>query len=273
MTINIANHGSSIVWDGIYYFALSEYPRISDWEMRNLILFVEYEKQNNRKTEIICEDTEILHAVNHALAEPALFAAATKPGILTVPACTNCKKGGCVTEYLCHTTEIQNAAAIFKCGKLLSAVKARGKPGTELARETRNAAKDTPDYFDYIMFMWGNCFAGDSLVMERTLQRDPNAHDLGAGLMPGVRFYFRYDDIVNHPQYANDGHHAAKIKHELSLFDYLHCCIIPGANQDFFQKIVPSNLAERVFYVENDCKDAWEWADKVYGLVCKAKFA
>ena len=277
LTVNIANHGGSIVCDGIYYFALSDYPNISDWELRNLILFLEYEKKNNRKTEIICENKNILQSVNHAIANPSLYLATPKPNLIFVPECTNCKKGGCLTDYLCHTTEIEYAKSIFKCGKLLSAVKARNKTGEDLAKEPRNGAKDTPDYFNYIMFTWGNCFGGDSLVTERLLNKDtnkneligPSEYDLSTGLKPGVRFYFKYDDIVNHKDYENDGHHPAKIKNELSLLDYLHCCIIPSANKTAFENIIPSNLANRIFFIENDCKDVWEWSDKIYEFVCR----
>lgn len=273
MKVNILNHGGPIVWEGVYYFALSDYPNISDWELRNIVLFSEYEKKHKRKTEIICEDNDILHAVNHALANPLSFLTVPKPNLITVPACVNCKKGGCLTDYLCHTTEIKNVEAIFKCGKLLSAVRARNKTGIELSEEPRNAAKDTPDYFDYIMFTWGNCFAGDSLVMERMLNRYPDEHDLSVGFKPGVRFYFRYEDIANHKDYAGDGHHPAKIKNELSLFDYLHCCIIPKFHKTALENIVPPNLADRVFYIENDCKDIWEWSDKVYGFICSHQHA
>lgn len=279
MVVNIANHGSSIVWEGIYYFALSYYPHISDWELRSLVLFLEYEKCHGRKTEIICEDKNILRAVHYAIANPEYFLAVPKPNLIKVPACTACRKKGCLTDYLCHTTEIENAKSILKYGKLLSAVKAKSKTGDELAKEHRNGAKDTPDYFDYIMFAWGNCFAGDSLVMERMLNKNsegseligPNEHDLSAGLKPGVRFYFRYDDIVNHKDYVNDGHHPAKVKNELLLYDYLHCCIIPNANKLAFKSIIPSNLTNRVFYIENDCKDVWEWSDKVYDFVCNQR--
>ena len=269
MTINIIDHGSSIVWEGVYYFALSDYPNISHWELRNIILFFEYERKHNRKTEIICEDNNILQAVNHALVNPSLFLTAQKPTLITTLACKDCKKGGCITDYLCHTTEIQFVESIFKCGKLLSATNARGKTGQELSVEPRNAAKDTPDYFDYIMFTWGNCFAGDSLVMERNLGgADPSKHFSGEHFKPGVRFYFKYDDIINHKDYANDGHHPAKIKNEISLFEYLHCCIIPNAYETVFKNVIPSNLTDRVFFVENDCKDIWEWTDRVFDFAC-----
>ena len=268
MTVNIANHGGSIVWEGVYYFALSDYPNISDWELRNIILFFEYEKKNNRKTTIICDDNGILQTVNHALANPSLFLTTPKPALIPIPVCKDCKKGGCVTDYLCHTTEVQFVESIFKTGKLLSAVKARNKTGNELSEESRNAAKDTSDYFEYIMFTWGNCFAGDSLVMERGLGgADPSKHFSGEKFKPGVRFYFRYEDIINHKNYANDGHHPAKIKNELSLSDYLHCCIIPQVHKKIFENMIPSNLTDRIFFVENDCKDIWEWSNKVYDFI------
>ncbi|MCL2405445.1 MAG: hypothetical protein FWC92_07860 [Defluviitaleaceae bacterium] len=267
MVVNIANHGGSIVWDGIYYFAPCDYPNICDWELKNIILFFEYEKKHNRKTEIVCDNNDIVTKVNYALANPFLYIHTPKPSLITVPVCTSCKQGGCRTDYLCHTTEIKFLEPIFKSGKLLSAVNARNKTAKELSVEPRNAAKDTPDYFDYVMFTWGNCFAGDNIVMERMLNRSPNQHDLSVGFMPGARFYFRYEEIVNHSGYVNDGHHAAKIKHELSLLDYLHCCIIPESHKAAYEKIVPHNLADRTFYVKNNCKDIWEWSEKVYDFV------
>lgn len=76
--------------------------------------------------------------------------------------CTACPyRKGCVTEYVCHTTSIDNAMRILECGKLLSAIKARNVPVAELMREKKNAANDPADYFEYIMFAWGNCQAGD----------------------------------------------------------------------------------------------------------------
>ena len=267
MIINIADHGGSIVWEGVYYFALSDYPNISGWELKNLVLFTEYEKMHGRKTEITCNEREILQIVHQALANPSSLLSIPVPKLIKVPACTRCVRGGCVTDYLYHATEITNAMSIFNCGKLFSAVKARNKTGEYLSKEPRNAAKDTPDYFDYIMFMWGNCFGGDSLVMERMLKRAPNEYDLGSGLKPGARFYFKNEDILHHKDCMHDGHHPAKIKNELSLLDYLHCCIIPAANKADFEGIVPSNLADRVFYIENDCKDVWEWSEKIYDFV------
>ena len=30
---------------------------------------------------------------------------------------------------------------------------------------------------------------------------------------------------------------------------------------------VPGNLAEKVVYIENDCKDIWDWSEKVYCII------
>ena len=267
MIVDIAdNHEYPGIWDGIYYFKLSDSTNIINWELKKLILFVDYEKRHNRETEIVCKNNDIIQTVNHALANPELYLSTKKPNIITE--CTACKQKGCLTDYLYHGTEIENAKSIFKCGKILSAVNARNKPAQELANESRNAAKDPLDYFDYIMLTWGNCIAGDSLVMERMLGRFPDEYDFSVGFKPGVRFYFKYDVIENHKNCANDGQHPAKIKDELSLADYLHCCIIPEHNIFEFEKIIPDVLIDRVFYIENDCKDIWHWTEKVYNFIC-----
>ena len=268
MIVNIAgNHEYPGIWDSVYYFKLSDYPQITNWELKKLILFFRYEKSYNRKTEIICENNVLLQTINNAFATPELYLSTMKPNIITE--CSACRQKGCLTVYLCHGTEIENAKSIFKCGKILSAIKAKNKTGAELAKEARNAAKDPPDFFDYIMFSWGNCIAGDSLVMERMLGRFPNEYDFSVGFKPGVHFYFTYESIENHKNFISDGMHPAKIKDELSLSDYLYCCIIPENNRSDFENIIPPTLINRVFYVKNDCADIWHWTEKVYNFVCK----
>ena len=93
MIVDIADYEFPGVWDGVYHFALSDYPNISDWELRKLILFIEYEKKHDRKTEIICGNDDIMRAVNGALANPASFLSLQKPDVITE--CTACKQGGC----------------------------------------------------------------------------------------------------------------------------------------------------------------------------------
>jgi hypothetical protein len=183
--------------------------------------------------------------------------------------CTACNQKGCLTDFLCHTASIDNAKSIFNCDKILSAVKASKKTGTELVKEARNAANDPPDFFDYIMFSWGNCQAGDRLIMERTLGRNPNEMDLSTDFIPSVRFYFEYQEIIKNNDYTNDGYHPAKIKNELLLSNNLYCCIIPEHNKNDFKNIIPNNIENKIYYIENDCKDIYDWSEKVYNFIQK----
>jgi hypothetical protein len=265
LTINIADHEFTIIWDNIYYFALSNFPNISDWELKKLLLFMKYEKDNNRETDIICKNNKITEKVNFAINNPDQYLQVIVPKKITE--CTACNQKGCITDYLCHIANIEDAISIFNCGKILSAVKARNKTGIELAKEPSNAANDPPDFFDYIMFSWGNCQAGDRLIIERILGRTPNEIDLSNGFKPGVRFYFKYKSIIEHKDFINDGYHPAKIKNELILYDNLYYCIIPEQYKTYFLNIIPQNIIDKIHYVENNCKNIFDWSEKVYNYI------
>ena len=172
-----------------------------------------------------------------------------------------------MTEFVCHTASYENAQKILSSGKLLSAVKARGVSAEQLMMEDRNAAKDPADYFEYVMLTWGNCQAGDRLVMERKLGRFPNEEDLSIRFSPGVRFYFKYDVLMNHPGATFDGVLPMKIKDEIILADYIHTIVIPQDLRAGLNPVIPGNLRSKVLYVDNDCKDIWEWSEKVYQII------
>ena len=265
MQVIIANHECTICWDGVYYFALSDYPNISHWELKKLLAFLDYEKQHGRETEIVCENKGILTAVNNAITHPETVESATLPEKITE--CTACVQKGCLTQYVCHTATIENAMKIFTSGKLLSAVNAFCKTGDELVHDKRNAASDPADYFDYVMFAWGNCQAGDRLVMERLRDGNPNENDYGVNFAPGVRYYFRYKDITRHPGYVFDGYHPAKIKDEIILSEYLYACIIPGQNKSVLGSLVQRDITDRTHYIKQDGLGLWDWTTKVYAFI------
>ncbi len=264
MLIKIGDFEFTSVWDGVFYKKLSRYPAISDWEKRNIIEFVEYEASYGRECDIECENADTLAEINHALKHRENYRNAPRPLLITE--CTACPvRKGCVTEFVCHTTSPENAAKILQCGSLLSAIKARRVPVDELIVEKRNAANDPADYFEYIMLCWGNCQAGDRLVMERKLKRFPNEKDLSLDFTPGVRFYFRYKDLLRHPGRIFDGVLPMKIKDEIVLKDCLYAMVIPvGLELD-----VPDTLKDRTIYLENDCRDIWDWSEKVYQVIEK----
>jgi hypothetical protein len=265
MIIHIGNHDFTELWDWVYYKALSNYPNISDWEIKNIIDFINYENLYNRRTELKSDNEDILKHINQELLNKDKYANVSKPEKITE--CTACKHGGCLTRFLCHTASIDNAIKIFECGELLSAVNARKLPAEELKKEPRNMANDPVDFFDYVMFSWGNCQAGDRLVMERKMNRTPTEEDLSINFIPGVRFYFEYEKLNKHPNAMQDGFHPMKIKVSVCLVDYVYAIIIPLEYEDRVSKFVPIDLKDKVHYLENNCKDIWDWSEKVYQFI------
>lgn len=266
MLIKIGNFEYTEVWNQVFYKKLSNYPKITDWEIKNILDFVSYEKKNGRKCDIECENTEIVEKIHEALENPMQYINVQRPKLITE--CTACPyRKGCETEFVCHTTSIENAIKIFECGYLYSAVKARGIEAEKLMLEKRNAANDPTDFFEYVMFSWGNCQAGDRLVMERKLNRMPSKDDLSKGFTPGIRFYFKYDQIIKHPNAVIDGFLPVKIKDEIELCNWVHTIIIPNAYKEKVKDIIDERLKGKIIYVENNCKDIWEWSEKVYKIV------
>lgn len=45
MVINIDNHEFTEVWDNVLYKKLTNYPQITDYELKNIIDFISYEKK------------------------------------------------------------------------------------------------------------------------------------------------------------------------------------------------------------------------------------
>ena len=266
MKIDIGKHEFSEVWDGVFYKALSDYPAVNDNEMKDIIDFVNYEKINGRQCEIEADREDILQYVQKEMLNSEKYKNVRRPEI--VRECTACTaRGGCMTDLVCHTAPLENAISILKCGSLLSAVNARKLPDTVLQQEDRNAANDPTDFFHYVMFSWGNCQAGDRLVMERKLGRSPLPDEMGAGFTPGVRFYFKYDDLNKHPQAVHDGFLPIKVKDEVKLDDYVYMIIIPSEYKKQIIKVMSEQLSDRAFCLSHEKLDVWQWSEKVYSFV------
>ena len=271
MVIKIGQFDITECWDGVFYKKLSQYPQITEWEIQTVLDFISYEASNGRNCEIEAKK-EIIEAIEHYRPTYDMGIRIQPP--LKIEECTACPGyKGCMTDYVCHTSPVENAIRIFECGSLLSPVRARKMSSAELQREARNAANDPSDYFEYIMFAWGNCQAGDRLVMERKLGRFPDEKDLSEGFTPGVRFFFRYNDLVHHPGAVFEGVLPMKIRDEVILNDWVSAIIVPEIHRQEIDPAVPKELRARVHFLRNDCKDIWEWSEKVYEYVkkCDAK--
>ena len=262
MLIRIGKFDFTECWDGVLYKNLSGYPEITDWEIQSILDFIKYESKFGRICEIEAEES-ILHAIDTYRSLYENGNRIKPPEKITE--CTACPKyKGCMTDLVCHTSSVESAIQILDCGSLLSPLKARNKTAAELMAETRNAANDPEDYFEYIMFAWGNCQAGDRLVMERKLGRFPNEKDLSERFTPGVRFFFKYDTLIQHPEAVEEGVLPLKVKDEVILKDWIHAIVIP---EDYCNQTIghiPDTLSGKVHYIINNTRNIWEWSEKVY---------
>lgn len=263
MLIKIGNFDCSECWDGIFYKKLSDYPNITEWEIQTITDFANYEAKYGRTCEIEAEEAVLKRIVEYRAANKKRVPVPQK-----ITECTACPKyKGCMTDFVCHTSPVENALKILDCGSLLSPVLTRGKSAKELKAEKRNAANDPEDYFEYVMFAWGNCQAGDRLVMERKLGRFPDDNDLSKGFTPGVRFFFKYNEIIRHPNAVFDGVLPLKIKDGIALNDWVHAIIVPTVYRDAVKPHIHENINEKIHFINNDCKNIWEWSEKVYEYV------
>lgn len=254
LILNISNKNLTVIRKGIYYFELSDYPRIKDYEWNNIIAFISYEKAHGRQTEIICEDNNVLTIVNNT--------ANSLDGTEYFPPKVN------GDEFVYHATNVLAAQKILSGGRLLSAINVYGKTGEELTLQRREMGYyDPADYFEYIMFGWGDHLVGDYVVLSENW---PSEEDLINGnFNAGVRFYFRYEDMVQHPGHVFDGFHAIKVKDEIILSDYLYACIVPEQYKNQIENHISPVLAMKVHYLPQKGLGIWDWNDRVYDFVCK----
>lgn len=98
MKINIGDHEFTELWDGVLYKALSDYPEVSDNEIKDILDFVAYEKANGRECEITADRQEILSYVQAKLQKPDKYKNIPRPEIIRE--CTACTAhGGCMTDF------------------------------------------------------------------------------------------------------------------------------------------------------------------------------
>ena len=265
MKIVIKELDTTEVWDNVLYFRLENYPKITDYEMKCLIDFISYEEMYDRKSIIECEDLELLSFIKRELEHKDWYKDVEPPFLIKLPLADK-RRGGYITTYVSHTTDLEATKKILKCGKLMAPYLTRGLSLDELKGEDRNRANDPIDYFLYIMFAWGN-HSGDSLVMERALKRFPNSFDLTINFKPGIRFIFRYDELKKHENVCFDGVLPLKIKDEVILKDYVYRIIVPKEYYDDLLGYVPTYLLNKMIYVDHKGLSSIEWNDKVYTIL------
>ena len=286
--ITIADYDYSLSWrEGSketirhYQCSLSNYPEPSDWELKHLTEYLLYEIDHDRRITLWFENAQTYKSAKDSIIQFFKYKgmglstfvksklATQRERVIDIPPklthCQACYEKGCMTELVCHVTSVTDAAKILQSETILSACKARKESDRILALEDRNAAGDPPDYFEYVMFTFGNCTAGDRLVMERTLGRFPTKKDLTESFYPGVKFYFRYTELVDHPRFCSDGYHYCKIKYSLDIYKYLVAAIGPrAAETDLLETISPELKKYFVFVDHTKYNDLCLWSHNAY---------
>ena len=224
MIVKVCNADFSLQWDGMYQFALENYPQIKEWELEKLAKFIAYEQDHRRQTIVECEDLELNRQIHDYLQEHSFFPP-YRPSHQLVASTYDVQKKLVTSDYCSHTCTVEVAQAIFQTGKLMSAVKVFGKSGAELVTDSRNAASDPADYFDYIMFGWSNTSSGYRLAMERLLGRAPSEEELQEKFIP--------------------------------------VCVIPSKDKACFEGLIPSRLQDRVIYLDYEGEGLQAWNTKV----------
>ncbi len=103
--------------------------------------------------------------------------------------------------------------------------------------------------------------------MERTLRTPPTHEELTEEFNPGVRFYFRYMDLVSHPRFCSDGYHYCKVKDLLELDPYLIVAIVPENSRSKLLVTDSFIPKERISFVDRgNYRDLWSWSHKAYEI-------
>ena len=89
MEIQIGHFDFTEVWDGVLYKKLSRYPAVTDWEIRTLIEFADYERSNGRACTLTCEDEALLRCIEQKMQEREKYLAVPRPELITE--CTACR--------------------------------------------------------------------------------------------------------------------------------------------------------------------------------------
>ena len=83
MIIKVGDFEFTEVWDGILYKKLSNYPEISNWEMRTLIEFADYEAKYGRECVIECDEKALLNKISEEMKNKSTYSLISRPSLIT----------------------------------------------------------------------------------------------------------------------------------------------------------------------------------------------
>lgn len=265
MEIRVEPRENRVLLDGIYHFGLSKYPEVNGYEKKLMLQFADYERAQGRKTYITFTDPAVEASLQDIKQKRTHYLDIETPDCIVF--CHDCKQLGCKTNWIVHTTGAKTALKMLQEGRLLSLTRAFNQSPEELAQSDLNTAGNPPDFFNYILFVWGNCPSGDRLLMEHDWGQSQRQH-LTEDFVPGVRFYYDFEILRRHPRATEDGYHALIVEDELLLDGAVYRIVIPEADRAMFEPWIPGHLKHKVRYIpESD--DVQIWNTRVYDTLLK----
>ena len=73
--------------------------------------------------------------------------------------------------------------------------------------------------------------------------------------------------MIKHPNAVFDGVLPLKVKDEIVFKDWVSAIVIPTELRNEIEGAIPCELKDKVLYIQNDCKDVWDWSEKVYSII------
>ena len=160
MLIKIGQFDVTECWDGVFYKKLSHYPNITTWEMQTVLDFIKYEESYGRVCKIEAE-RQIIEKIENYRDTYEKGVRISPPA--KIEECTACPKyQGCMTDYVCHTTSVDNAIKILKTGKLLSPVLARNMSAAGISQRIKKCRKRSRGLFPIHYVCMGKLSSGRS---------------------------------------------------------------------------------------------------------------
>lgn len=73
--------------------------------------------------------------------------------------------------------------------------------------------------------------------------------------------------MIRHPGATFEGVLPIKVKNEVVLKDWVSAIIVPSDYRQTLEVHIQEQLKSKKHFIPNDCKDIWEWSEKVYEYV------